>query len=55
MKEEIPGLLGEAHEGLAGGHMGIDATTRKILLADPILWYGSGGQLSRCKRLGCRV
>ena len=33
LEEEIPKVLKEAHEGLAGGHTGPDTTTRKILLA----------------------
>lgn len=37
MEEEIPSVLKEAHDGLAGGHMGLDATTRKVLLAG--LWW----------------
>lgn len=37
MEEEIPRVLRESHEGLAGGHMGPDATARKILLAG--LWW----------------
>jgi hypothetical protein len=37
LEEEIPKVLKEAHEGLAGGHMGPDTTARKILLAG--LWW----------------
>lgn len=37
IEEEISGVLRESHEGLAGGHMGLDATTRKVLLAR--LWW----------------
>lgn len=37
MEEEICGVLKEAHDGLAGGHMGPDATARKVLLAG--LWW----------------
>lgn len=37
MDEEIRGVLKEAHDGLAGGHMGPDATARKVLLAG--LWW----------------
>ena len=37
LEEEIPKVLKEAHEGLVGGHMGLDTTARKILLAG--LWW----------------
>lgn len=37
IKEEIIGVLKEAHKGLAKGHMGLDATARKILLGG--LWW----------------
>ena len=37
LKEEILKVLKEAHEGLVGGHMGLDTTVRKILLAG--LWW----------------
>ncbi len=33
MEEEIPNVLLESHEGLVGGHMGLDATAQKVLLA----------------------
>ena len=36
-EEEISRVLKEAHEGLAGGHMGPDTTTQKILLTG--LWW----------------
>lgn len=37
MEEETPGVLGESHEGLVGGHMGPNATTCKVLLVG--LWW----------------
>lgn len=37
LEEEIQGVLREAHEGSARGHMGLDTTTRKVLLAG--LWW----------------
>ncbi|XP_059068626.1 transposon Tf2-1 polyprotein [Cryptomeria japonica] len=37
LEEEIPRVLRESHEGLAGGHMGPDTTAQKILLAG--LWW----------------
>jgi hypothetical protein len=37
MEEEIPGVLKESLEGVAGGHMGPDTTARKVLLAG--LWW----------------
>lgn len=37
MEEEIPNVLKEAHDGLAGGRMGPDATARKVLLVG--LWW----------------
>lgn len=37
MEEEVRGVLKEGHDGLAGGHMGPNATTRKVLLAG--LWW----------------
>ena len=37
MEEEILGVLNEAHEGLAGGHMGSDTMARKVLLGG--LWW----------------
>lgn len=37
LEEEIPGVLREAHEDVAGGHMGPDMTARKVLLAG--LWW----------------
>ena len=37
IKEEIPKVLKEAHEGLVGGHMGSDTIARKILLVG--LWW----------------
>lgn len=37
MKEEIPSVLKEAHDGLAGGRMGPNATASKVLLAG--LWW----------------
>lgn len=33
LEEEILRVLRESHEGLAGGHMGLDTTAWKILLA----------------------
>ena len=35
--EKVPSVLRESHEGLAGGHMGPDTMTRKLLLAG--LWW----------------
>jgi len=32
MEEKMLGVLRESHEGLAGGHMGLDATAHKVLL-----------------------
>ena len=37
LKEEIPKVLKEAHEGLTGGHTGPDTTAWKILLVG--LWW----------------
>ena len=37
MEHERPLILAEAHEGLAGGHYGGSATTKKILCAR--LWW----------------
>lgn len=37
MQEEIPGVLKESHEELARGHMGPNATARKVLLVG--LWW----------------
>lgn len=37
LEEEIQGVLREAHEGPAGGHMGLDTMARKVLLAG--LWW----------------
>lgn len=39
MCHEIPNVLREAHDGLAGGHMGPDATARKVLLSG--LWWST--------------
>ena len=37
LEEDIPKVLKEAHEGQAGGHMGLNTTARKIVLAG--LWW----------------
>lgn len=37
MEEEVQSVLREAHEGLAGGHMGLDTTAQKVLLTG--LWW----------------
>ncbi|XP_059078069.1 uncharacterized protein LOC131876643 [Cryptomeria japonica] len=37
MEEEVPSVLREAHEGPAGGYMGPNTTTRKVLLVG--LWW----------------
>lgn len=51
VEEEIPGVLKEAHEGLAGGHMGPDAIARKILLAG--LWWPTMHTDAKEWVLGC--
>lgn len=51
MEEEISGVLKEAHDGLAGGHMGPDATTRKVLLAG--LWWPTLHTDAREWVIGC--
>ena len=33
----MPGVLKQSHEGVVGGHMGPDNTTRKVLLVG--LWW----------------
>lgn len=49
--EEIPSVLKEAHDGLAGEHMGPNATARKVLLAG--LWWPTLHTDAREWLVGC--
>lgn len=51
MEEEVRGVLKEAHDGLAGGHMGPDATAKKVLLAR--LWWPTLHTNAREWVIGC--
>lgn len=51
MEEQIPGVLREAHEGPASGHMGPDTTARKVLLSR--LWWPTLYNDARELVVGC--
>ena len=51
LEEEILRVLKEAHEGPAEGHMGLDTTVRKILLAG--LWWPIAYNDAREWVVGC--